>query len=764
MKKGYLLTLAVIYLAFTFNAAILAGEAFEYPCYLVDAYDADDSCWTGMDIHGNYGGPTMVVPEQWLVGPPLSDKSGVTLPPDHWVEVQFRGPIVDGPGDDIKLIELGPVREQALIFLTDGAEQERLIGIATSGPTSSGVGVDPTHISFDISGIDLPFEPRAIRILGLDNGGEAPGFDIGSIQARICTDCNEIACNPIPVNSAKNVPINTILSWSTGQSAEKHIVHFSNDLSAVESGASIVSEPPQPQDANTFDPGNLELDTTYYWRIDEVNDQNVWPGEIWSFTTTDHLVVDDFEAYNDVDPPDPNSNRIYDTWKSTNNVSLSTKHANKCSKKSMAIKLLDYHTWKYTENVVRTFTPPQDWTATGAKALELFFSDITQNSYTSINIYIALNDGNNEAFATYPIDSNNITKYLWYLWRIDLQEFQDIDLSNIESMEIGFYSDTNNPSLDLNDEFLFDDIRLYSSRCLEENIIDADLNRDCLVDFYDLEEMTSNWLETGYNVYPVAEPNAPVAWYEFDDNLDDSAGIEDADGRWKTKDTPTYTQGVYGKAISFDGDEEAVEIVRAIFLFQNITTGITIAFWQSGEDPNHTDTICCSNYFYGYEDPSISINLGCWRRPGKYHWACGSPWSFENKLSGKHRYPVEWLDRWNHWAFTKDAIAGTMKIYLNGVLYDSRTGAFSPISGINSLINSFVIGNGWYGGYDGLLDDFRIYDYALTQPEIVHVATNGTGIFDQRLLTPADLDSNKKIDFTDFALLAEYWLDNQIWP
>ncbi|MFC1605099.1 hypothetical protein ACFL5F_08745, partial [Planctomycetota bacterium] len=74
------------------------------------------------------------------------------------------------------------------------------------------------------------------------------------------------------------------------------------------------------------------------------------------------------------------------------------------------------------------------------------------------------------------------------------------------------------------------------------------------------------------------------------------------------------------------------------------------------------------------------------------------------------------------------------------------------------------IGNGWYGGYDGLIDDFRIYDYALTQPEIAYIATDGTGIFDQTLLTPADLNGDNKIDFADFALLADHWLENQIWP
>ncbi len=746
MKKGYLLTVAVVYLTFTFNAIILAGEAFEYPCYLVDAYDADDNCWTGMDADGVF--PTHTIPEQWLVGPPLSEKSGVTLPPDHWVELQFRGPIIDGPGYDIKLIEIGPVEEQALIFLTDGAGREKLINIATSG--TIGGGVDPTEIYFDISGVELPFEPCAVRILGLDTGGDAPGFDIASIQARIRIDPSETACIPIPTDGAKNVSINTILSWSTGQNADKHIVHFGTDLSNISTSPEGVSEPLQPQDANTFDPGELELGTTYYWRIDEVNDQNVWPGKVWSFTTIDYLVIDDFEQYNLT--TDPSRNPIFGTWKNIN-VSLSTPYAHKCGKKSMIINLIDYNTSNYTDNVVRTFNPPQDWTAAGVRSLELFFSDKTQNSHALI--YIALNDGNNEAITIYPRDSNDITNDIWYPWRIDLQEFQDIDLSNIESMTIGFYPDPNYPSGGGNGVFYFDDIRLYLPRCLEENIIDADFNSDCIVNFEDLDEMAFSWLDTGYNVYPVAEPNFPVAWYEFENYANDSAGNTFGDT------TSSYAQGVYGQAISFDGREDAVKIKDAANTFSKINKAITIAFWQNGADsPHHTDTLFCTNYTYDSEDPAIAIHLGCWRRPGVYHWACGNPWSFDNKLSGKHRYSAEWFGRWNHWAFTKDADTGVMQIFLNGRLYDSRTGSHSPISGVTS----FEIGNGWYGGYDGLIDDLRIYDYALTQPEIAYVATNGTGIFNQNLLTPADLNSDNKIDLRDFALLAEHWLENQIWP
>ncbi len=752
MEKGYLLTLAAIYLALSFGVAALAEEgAFEYPCYLIDAYDADDSCWTGMDAEGEYEGPIRVIPEKWLVGPPLSEMSGVTLPPDHWVEVQFRGPIIDGPGDDIKLIELGPMSEQALIFVTNGAGRERLIGLATSGTT--GEGVDPTEIGFDISDIVLPFEPRAVRILGIDNGGGAPGFDIANVRARICTDCGEAACNPIPVDGAKNVPTDTILSFSPGQSAIKHIVYFCTNISDIGASAGGPSEPPHLQDANTFDPGGLELGTTYYWRIDEVNDQNVWPGEVWSFTTTDHLIIDDFEQYNSLPPTDPNHNWIYDTWKNVG-VHLWTDQTHECSKKSMGF-LYSYNRYSDYSETVRTFSPPQDWAATGAKSLELYFYGRTDNTVSQM--YLVLNDGNSETVVPYPGDANDVKKETWLPWRIDIQELQDIDLSNIESISIGFYADAGNPSGGGTGTVYFDDIRLYSSRCLEENMSGADFNGDCLVNFEDLEEMAFSWLDSGYNIYPVAAPNAPVAWYEFEYYANDSAG--NAHGR--TRGKPSYTQGVYGKAISFGGYKDAVEITDAANLFSKISTAITIAFWQYGTDsPHHTDTLFCSNYTYGGDGPAIAINLGCWRQPGEYNWDCGSPWSFENRLSGNHRYASEWMGRWNHWAFTKDVKAGMMKIYLNGVLYDSRTGTNSPISGITS----FEIGSGWYGGYDGMIDDFRIYDYALTQPEIAYVATNGTGIFDQRLLTPTDLNGDNKIDFTDFALLADHWLENQIWP
>jgi hypothetical protein len=748
MKKLYTLTSAVVSLLVLFAGDILADEGtFEYPCHLVDAYDPDNTCWTGMGVDGVW--PVPVYPARWLVGPAPSQVSGVTLPTDHWVELQFRGRLIDGPGNDMFLIEQGRCGEQALVFLTDGAGQEYLLNIAVALHTQE---PNSTEIGLDIAGISLPFEPNAVRILALDLEGGSPGFDIGSLRARVHAECEDAASYPCPPDGVKNVPPDVVLSWAPGCSAEKHIVYFGAGPRDVGANALPVSNPPQPRDANSFDPGWLQLGSTYYWRIDEVNDahpDSPWMGGIWSFTVVDHIVLDDFESYNRLNKP------IYETWRQIGEafVDISIDPAHSCRQ---AMKLDYYYDREFHSEVVSTFSPPQDWASAGVKFLELFFYGRPANEANG-QMYVSFGDGNVTMSVPYDGDANNIKKQNWQSWRIPLQKLTELNLANVETIAIGLRAGTNEPPGSGVGTVYFDDITLHPAGCLPENRPHADLSGDCAVNFEDVRAMTDTWLESGHNVYPVAAPKAPLAWYKFDGDTRDSAGSSHG----QANGSPAYTQGVFGQAISFDGFDDSVSVDGAFELFSKINKKITIAFWQYGKDsPHHTDTVCCSNYIYGVRNPTIAINLGCWRQPGKYNWDCGYPWSFDNRLSGYHRTKTEWTGRWNHWAFTKDAVAGTMQIFLNGVLYDRLTGANSPIS----QISSFEIGAGWYGRYDGLIDDFRIYDYVLSQPEIAYIATNGTGIFDLPLLSPADLYTDDRIDFHDFALLATDWLNNQLWP
>ncbi|MBN2588359.1 MAG: hypothetical protein JXA96_00735, partial [Sedimentisphaerales bacterium] len=101
-----------------------------------------------------------------------------------------------------------------------------------------------------------------------------------------------IAKKPQPQHKEKDVLPDVILTWTPGDSADKHNVFFGvdfndvNDATIDEPLGTTVS-PGQALDANTYIPENLEFGKTYYWRVDEVNapsSPGINKGNIWSFT------------------------------------------------------------------------------------------------------------------------------------------------------------------------------------------------------------------------------------------------------------------------------------------------------------------------------------------------------------------------------------------------------------------------------------------------------------------------------------------------
>jgi hypothetical protein len=109
---------------------------------------------------------------------------------------------------------------------------------------------------------------------------------------------------PAPADEATGVAIGTDLSWRPGREATSHKVTIGTDAEAVANGtadAATVTD-------NSYTPGTLDLATTYYWKVDEVGDTGTYAGDVWSFTTSDYDVIDDFEGYDD------GGNRIFDAW------------------------------------------------------------------------------------------------------------------------------------------------------------------------------------------------------------------------------------------------------------------------------------------------------------------------------------------------------------------------------------------------------------------------------------------------------------------
>jgi hypothetical protein len=119
---------------------------------------------------------------------------------------------------------------------------------------------------------------------------------------------------PNPADGAVDVKPNVVLSWDAGAVAASHEVYFGTDADAV---ANATTASPEYKGSKalgeeSYDPGKLTLNSTYYWRIDEVNGINPdspWTGKVWSFTTGDFFVIDDFEGY------DAEENQIWWAWK-----------------------------------------------------------------------------------------------------------------------------------------------------------------------------------------------------------------------------------------------------------------------------------------------------------------------------------------------------------------------------------------------------------------------------------------------------------------
>ena len=114
-----------------------------------------------------------------------------------------------------------------------------------------------------------------------------------------------------PVDGATDIRNDVVLTWEPGAYIDglspRHKVILSDNFDDVNDGIGGVE-----QDVEYYPAAgilDLELEKTYYWRVDEANNTSGWDkGTVWQFTVADYLVIDDFELYNTGD------NQIWFAW------------------------------------------------------------------------------------------------------------------------------------------------------------------------------------------------------------------------------------------------------------------------------------------------------------------------------------------------------------------------------------------------------------------------------------------------------------------
>jgi hypothetical protein len=261
-----------------------------------------------------------------------------------------------------------------------------------------------------------------------------------------------------PANGAVDVSQTPVLTWEPGLGAS-HEVYFGSDPASLELKAS------GNLGQESYEPGQLEWNTTYYWRVDEANNTNAdspWTGPLWSFTTANFLIIDDMESYNNINEGEPGSNRIYLAWvdgfdNPTVNGSVIGHATAPFAEQTIVHSGKQSMPMAYDNSVGKseatlTLTSNRDWTVNGVDTLTIWSRGDTGNAAETL--YVTLS-------GSARIDNDNpdaATVLGWTEWNIELQKFVDqgVNLTNVNSITLGLSSVTGGSGM-----MYFDDVRLY---------------------------------------------------------------------------------------------------------------------------------------------------------------------------------------------------------------------------------------------------------------------------------------------------------------
>ena len=576
----------------------------------------------------------------------------------------------------------------------------------------------------------------------------------------------EIAAYPSPADGAQNVAASATFVWAPGIAAVSHNVYLGfsfNDVNNATTSSTGIYK--GSRDVNNYDPCGLLVDKTYYWRIDEVNGPNTWKGNVWSFDTAQMTTIDNFESYN----VNPITNAWYDgSYNGTRSVvSLFTSgDSPKTDGNAMKVDYSNNSSPYYAEVSYAVPLGQRNWTLGGVKILGISFHGVQTNAVEQL--YVALEDADSNATVLYA-DSNQIIQQdreYWRWWTVDMKRFSDagVDLNDVRKLVIGL-GDKQAPGG--SGTVYFDNIALYHPMCLAFNN-DADLNNDCVVNSKDLLILATDWLNSGYDVNSTAASSTGlVVWYKFDEksgyDVHDSSG-NGYDGyiEWESWDPCGY-DGNGG--LNLDGYTFVEVPLQAADV--NLGGKSTVCLWVKDNGQSGQVTLFQIGTGTGNKVQVNSIYSGY------FAYICG--WDAVKQLEDKltwgslgYTNPEHVQGQWNHYAFVKDYTKGTMWIYHNGKIVTQQA-AYGPGMQISEFVpdtHFFSIGcwrAGSTGGYYvGIIDDFRLYNRALSQAEILDLADVNN--LHQPVFSRANVNTDDIVNFKDFAVMAHIWMAVPLWP
>ncbi|MFC1762073.1 LamG-like jellyroll fold domain-containing protein [Planctomycetota bacterium] len=258
---------------------------------------------------------------------------------------------------------------------------------------------------------------KSVRITAVSNwGGFFPKYGLSKVRFLVIPNA---AREMSPVDGDATVdPSTAALTWRAGRNVAVHHVYLSTDEQAVIDGTA-----PMVTVAEASYMPALDLEMSYYWRVDEVNDlenPSVWIGDIQNFSTLQSLPVDDMESYK-VDMwktwsdgyEDPtNGSVVGNGWLAEpetvivyeNDQSLPMEYGSEGIGDSWTTREIN-----------------QDWNQYGIKILSLYFYGDANN--IGGQLYVKVNETKFE----YNGAATDIQSGQWLPWTIDLSGITTVD-------------------------------------------------------------------------------------------------------------------------------------------------------------------------------------------------------------------------------------------------------------------------------------------------------------------------------------------------
>ena len=512
-----------------------------------------------------------------------------------------------------------------------------------------------------------------------------------------------------------------VLEWRAGREAVSHKVHLGTD----EEDLPLVDT----TDETSYEPEGLELDTEYFWRIDET-DESALAGAVWSFITNAFLTIDDMESYED--SLDDEEIAIWGTWADgatePTNGSLvgydfgETEKDITHDESDQSMPLTYDNTGDaVVSEATRTYDEAQDWTRSEVKALTLYVHGSEDN--VGGQMYIKIN-GVEQAITV------DLTDESWQEVNIDLADFTSVNLESVTSMTIGIKGAGSSGIV------FIDNIRLYPSRCIAALSPEGDLNGDCIVDEEDLAIITDNWLSGSLTVE-----------YTFDSSLQDTSGNGrhgvdvggvTVAGGVLTLDGANFVDVPLGEDNPFDGSQD----FSIALDFQAETPSLLFSSARDDEPDNHAMSIFV--HHWDEEDYAEVIYD---------QFYIGGAGSGDNPLDGE----------WHSVVATYSAAVELIRVYLDGE--PGWDGEWNPdipdiaddTVRIGGSLNSVYPYDEGVDNLIGSIDNLRIFSFVLTDDQ-------AAGLPDSIPTHPADVNGDGIVDQADKDIVEANMGAISVWP